>query len=76
MEVIGEQVTPPVEEVLEEPTVLPSDEVPFEMPEKFAGKTAEEIAKSYVELEKFKASQEPTPPKEEKTPTPSLELVQ
>jgi len=35
-------------------TQLPSEEVAFEMPEKFAGKSAEEIAKSYMELEKMK----------------------
>jgi len=34
--------------------VLPSDEVTFDMPEKFAGKSAEEIAKSYMELEAMK----------------------
>jgi len=43
---------------------LPSDEVTFEMPEKFAGKSAEEIAKSYMELEKFKAKAEEAEPEE------------
>lgn len=33
---------------------LTSDEATFEMPEKFAGKSAEEIAKAYMELEKMK----------------------
>lgn len=40
----------------------------FVMPAKFEGKSAEEIAKSYVELEKFKASQNPTPSQPEETP--------
>ncbi len=39
--------------------VLTSEQEVFEMPEKFAGKSAEEIAKSYMELEKFKAKDEP-----------------
>lgn len=39
---------------------LPSDEEDFIMPEKFAGKTAEEIAKSYLELEKFKGTKPTT----------------
>ena len=38
----------------EEAPTLPSDATEFTMPEKFAGKSAEEIAKSYLELEKFK----------------------
>jgi hypothetical protein len=43
------------EEVVAEPeVVLPSDEATFEMPDKFAGKSAEEIAKSYMELEAHK----------------------
>ena len=33
---------------------LPSDVEEFTMPDKFEGKSAEEIAKSYMELEKFK----------------------
>lgn len=40
-------------DVVDEVT-LPSDEVTFDMPEKFAGKTAEEIARSYMELEAMK----------------------
>jgi len=36
---------------------LPSDVEPFEIPEKFKGKSAEEIAKAYIELEKMKAKQ-------------------
>ena len=73
-----EQVTP-IEQVValvdaanEPEVVLPSDEIKFEMPEKFAGKTAEEIAKSYIELEALK-TKEAEPPKEtpdEETPTP------
>lgn len=68
------------EEAPTEPT-LPSDEAVFEMPEKFQGKSAEEIAKSYMELEKMKnqtkeeeggdevskEEDEPEPPKEELT---------
>ena len=42
----------------EEEYVLPSEDT-FEMPEKFKGKTAEEIAKAYAELEKMKAKQQP-----------------
>lgn len=65
---------------------LPSDAEQFEMPEKFAGKSAEEIAKAYMELEKLRASkaeeqeggdsvsEEEAPkeedPKETKEPTP------
>lgn len=36
---------------------LESDKEQFEMPEKFEGKSAEEIAKAYLELEKLKAKQ-------------------
>ena len=72
-EVLSEaEVTNIVEGVPETPSepVLPSDEQQFQMPEKFAGKSAEEIAKSYMELEKFKGgdeevSQEEVPNKEE-----------
>ena len=42
----------------QEEVTLPSDEVAFDMPEKFKGKSAEEIAKSYLELEKLKGKQE------------------
>lgn len=50
-------------------TTLPSDEDEFTMPEKFKGKTAEEIAKSYIELEKLKNSTKDTKePEEETTP--------
>ena len=59
-------VVPPVDVP---PVVLPSDTVEFTMPEKFSGKTAEEIAKSYMELEAFKAKEE-TPPKEPNEPPP------
>lgn len=49
------EVQPEAVAVEAEPEVqLPSDEVAFEMPEKFAGKSAEEIAKSYMELEAHK----------------------
>ena len=44
------------EEGLQEKEVnLPSDKEEFNMPDKFAGKSAEDIAKSYLELEKFKS---------------------
>jgi uncharacterized protein Smg (DUF494 family) len=39
---------------------LPSDEEKFEMPEKFQGKSADEIAKAYLELEKMKSKQDDT----------------
>lgn len=42
----------PTEEV-----TLPSETTDFVMPEKFAGKTAEDIAKAYIELEKMKGKQ-------------------
>lgn len=61
----------PAEGAIEETPeiVLPSDEVKFEMPEKFAGKSAEEIAKSYLELEALKNE----PPKEETPKEPTDE---
>jgi len=40
-----------------EEAVLPSDKVEFEIPEKFKGKSAEDIAKAYMELEKMKGKQ-------------------
>jgi hypothetical protein len=43
------------DETIEPEVVLPSEE--FEVPDKFKGKSAEEIAKAYVELEKMKAPQ-------------------
>jgi len=42
------------DESLEPEIVLPSDQGEFEVPDKFKGKSAEEIAKAYVELEKLK----------------------
>ena len=53
-----EEVQEIVEGPKEEEVVLPSDETSFEMPEKFQGKSAEEIAKAYLELEKMKKSSE------------------
>ena len=38
--------------------VLPSDAVEFEVPEKFKGKSIEDVIKSYQELEKMKATKE------------------
>ena len=62
-----EGTTPPVDEV-----ELPSEVSSFEMPEKFKGKTAEEIAQSYIELEKLKAKKEgegeQVPPNDETPP--------
>jgi hypothetical protein len=46
------------DEPIEEEVVLPSDTADFSMPSKFEGKSAEEIARAYVELEKFKASKQ------------------
>ncbi len=63
METVGEEsATLSQEEVAEavsgeSPEVevqLPSEEVKFEMPEKFAGKSIEDVIKSYQELEKLK----------------------
>jgi len=57
-EVVAVEPTPGVvEEVVD--NALPSDAVEFTMPEKFAGKSAEDIAKAYTELEKFKAEGAP-----------------
>ena len=53
----GEEVAELTGETVQEEAVLTSDEVPFEIPEKMKGKSAEEIAKMYVELEKMKAKQ-------------------
>lgn len=73
-----EAIVVPVEEVSEQatPIAIPTENTPeaspkeeaFKMPEKFAGKSAEEIAKSYLELEKFKGS-----PKED---APADQVVQ
>lgn len=58
----------------EAPTPLPSEVGEFTMPEKFAGKSVEDIAKAYVELEKFKNGGEtPTPTPAPETPTPTEE---
>jgi hypothetical protein len=52
-EVQQPEATPEVDTAPEEEEVtLPSDIGEFELPEKFQGKSAEEIAKAYVELEK------------------------
>ena len=60
----------PIEEV---DSSLPSDQVDFTMPDKFEGKSAEEIAKAYVELEKFKAAKGEAPEVEAPTKEPTLE---
>lgn len=46
-------------------TELPSDQGVFEMPEKFVGKSQEDIAKAYMELEKMKDTKEEPPVVEE-----------
>jgi len=51
----------------EEEVVLPSEQEEFELPEKFKGKSAEEIAKAYTELEKLKARQTEEETEEEPT---------
>lgn len=66
-EELAPEVQPEEETVAVEPEVqLPSDAPTFEMPEKFAGKSAEEIAKSYMELEAHKQEtpEEVTPDEE------------
>lgn len=62
---MSEEVTPqevaPEEVVPQEETpevVLPSDVEDFVMPEKFEGKSAEDIAKAYAELEKLQSKKE------------------
>jgi hypothetical protein len=54
----AEEATVPTEEVAsvegEEEVTLPSDVPEFEVPEKFKGKSTEDIIKSYLELEKMK----------------------
>lgn len=71
-EAAGISMAPEVkaEEAQTDPNAMPSDasgtesgEPAFVMPEKFKGKSAEEIAKSYMELEKSRAKQE-EPPKD------------
>jgi hypothetical protein len=52
----GDTTQPQVED-----TSLPSDEGEFVIPDKFAGKSAEDIAKAYVELERMKAKGEQPP---------------
>ncbi len=46
----------------EEVTTLPSDTEEFVMPDKFQGKSAEDIARSYIELERHRGTQEGVPP--------------
>ena len=56
---------------------LPSDTEQFTMPEKFKGKSAEEIARSYAELEKFKGNgdvAEDEPEAVEEAPKPNVYL--
>lgn len=64
----------------EEDVVLPSEEVAFVMPEKFAGKSAEDIAKAYIELEKMKEgkAQEDAeePDGKETVPNKEVEITQ
>ena len=53
-----EEVTQVVDTPEGEEVSLPSDEVAFEVPEKFQGKSIEDVIKSYQELEKFKGKTE------------------
>jgi len=53
------------EEVAEHEVVLPSDKEVFNMPDKFKGKSAEDIAKSYLELEKIRVQPKQEAPKED-----------
>jgi hypothetical protein len=64
----------PAEQNTEE-VILPSDTPEFEMPEKFAGKSAEEVARAYVELEKMKKGGDPVSKEEEET-SPKTEETQ
>jgi len=59
----------------EEVTTLPSDTEEFVMPDKFQGKSAEDIARSYIELEKHRGTQEGVPPvtPEDGSEAPKLE---
>jgi len=56
--IVVEATEVPTEEVAAEP-VLPSDEVKFVLPEKFEGKSIEDVIKSYQELEKMQKGGEP-----------------
>jgi len=60
----------------EETSVLPSDQVDFKVPEKFEGKSIEDVIKSYQELEKFKGggqeSTEGEKPSEGEEPVPEV----
>jgi len=54
---VQETLETPVGEA-EEVASLPSDSPDFEVPDKFKGKSTEEVIKSYLELEKFKGKTE------------------
>ncbi len=58
-EQIEVETGPANETVQEEVTTLPSDSEEFTMPDKFQGKSAEDIARSYMELEKHKGVKPP-----------------
>ena len=64
-EVVTEEV---VESTEPTPPELPSDTPEFEVPEKFKGKSVEDVIKSYQELEKFKGK-----PTEETTEEPTTD---
>ena len=51
----GEEATAIVEGTEPEEAVLPSDTTKFEVPEKFEGKSIEDVIKSYQELEKLQS---------------------
>jgi len=64
-EVLSEgEVTQIVDGANPEEAILPSDEVKFEVPEKFAGKSIEDVIKSYQELEKMKGGDSESNPGE------------
>ena len=66
--------TGPADEVTEETTNgLPSDTEEFVMPDKFQGKSAEDIARAYTELEKFKGNTPTEPEDEAEEPNPESE---
>ena len=65
---MAEEVIPPVVPEVVPPTepevVLPSDQEEFVVPEKFEGKSLEDVIKSYQELEAMKPKDDPEPPKD------------
>lgn len=66
------EVTAIVEGKAPEEALLPSDKTEFEMPEKFAGKSIEDVIKSYQELEKLKGGGQESTEGEEPSPEPEV----